>query len=233
MDSMTRSAPRDVLRDAIAAQFSAAVALQAADGAAARALSLLTDAEAALAAFHDLDAEAGEYRAGRLREWAVTGGAQPSMDLPTDMVARREAKTGAAEHAAGMRRVHEALASDAVSAADALARAKDMVSEAAVAVMVHDAEKLAAELEAARQTAWRIEDHLRGLVGLWVPNLAPVAGGRRYSTVSVSPRTAAVLGAVKPGHILSQQPFEKQTAAWQSYHAALCSDADAMAGDVP
>jgi hypothetical protein len=82
---------REVLRTAFAAKDIAKVRLQTAIDAVDRAKMFLTEPEDHLRSFADVDEKLSAYRADKIKEWSVSGGERPSLDLPADLAVAREA----------------------------------------------------------------------------------------------------------------------------------------------
>jgi hypothetical protein len=66
--------------------------LQAAIDAVDRAKMFLTEAEDDLRDFADVDQKLTAYRADKIKEWSVSGGERPSLELPADLAVARDAK---------------------------------------------------------------------------------------------------------------------------------------------
>ena len=110
---------RQVLRTALAAEDIAKMRFQAIVDAVDRAKMFLTEAEDDLRGFADVDQKLTAYRAGKIKEWSVSGGERPSLDLPADLAVAREAKMGAEERIAAARVAYDGLTDELQTAKQA------------------------------------------------------------------------------------------------------------------
>jgi hypothetical protein len=220
---------RAALAAAIEARTAAASHLAAAEQAASRAAELLADADAQLADHADLDNRIGDAQAERIAAWASTGGDAPPPsfdDLPHDLAEARSQRDKAVSRAAAARGASVSLDIAKVRAAEALRQAEQCVSDAAVAVLIEEAEPLAAELVETKRRAWDLADRLTGLTQLWA--------GSPPQPIRPTPAMLDALHLDRSERPILAAPSEAHEAAcWRAYHAALIADATAAFAVLP
>jgi hypothetical protein len=163
------------------------------------------------------------HRADAMRAWSASSGAKkPSMEVPESLIARRQACTEATESGAAAASVRKALSKELDSAKAALADAERSVKEAALTIVLEEAERVATYLDAARREVWRLATQLRGLGEVWLPT----GKDQAPRPVRLSPPVLAVLNAQEPQYPPAMRPEIKQSAAWRAFHTALLTDPD-------
>jgi hypothetical protein len=166
--------------------------------------------------------EAVGWLKGRvMRAWAANPGSEKlTMALPDRLVARRKACTDAAESAATAASARKALMDELEAAQASLAAAERSVNQAVLPILLAEAERVAAFLEASKQRTWALTNVLRGFTELWVPTGAD--GTPR--PVPVSPLVVAALDLQEPQCVPSMRPEAKQAAVWRAFCTALLTD---------
>jgi hypothetical protein len=156
-----------------------------------------------------------------MRAWAANPGSEKlTMALPDRLVARRKACTDAAESAATAASARKALMDELEAAQASLAAAERSVNQAVLPILLAEAERVAAFLEASKQRTWALTNVLRGFTELWVPTGAD--GTPR--PVPVSPLVVAALDLQEPQCVPSMRPEAKQAAVWRAFCTALLTD---------
>jgi hypothetical protein len=142
------------------------------------------------------------------------------MALPDRLVARRKACAEAAESAAAAASARKALIDELEGAKASLATAERSVNQAALPILLAEAERVAARLEASKQQTWALANVLRGFTEVWVPTGAD--GAPR--PVPRSPAVLAALNLQEPQCVPSMRPEAKQAAVWRAFYTALLTD---------
>jgi hypothetical protein len=135
------------------------------------------------------------------------------VDIPAALGRRLGARTEKEAELAALGKARVLLAGEADAAASALARAEGLVSEAAAAVVVAEAELIADDYERAKAEAQRQLDRLLGVAAVWTSangKQGPLQLGGRLSVI--------ITGA--------QQPLHRDP-KWHSLLHALHTDAEA------
>jgi hypothetical protein len=115
------------------------------------------------------------------------------------------------------------MSEDVDAAKAALADAERSASEAALLIVLQEAERVAARLDAAHREVWHLASQLHGLGQLFLPTGA----NRTPKPVQLSSKVQAALFAKEPQYAPSMRPELKQAAAWRAFHAALLADPEA------
>lgn len=220
---LNKTRPRDLLRAAIAERDERLRRAEAARTALTRANDLLREAEAQSAEFAEVEEAIIAHRADRVRAWAGSGGKKPDMDVPESLIARRKSRDEASDRVSAARSACKALSGELNAAKSVLARAERNASEAAISVVVEEAERIAPRLDAAKREAWLLTYQLRGLSELWLPTGLE----KTPRPVHLSPQVLAALYLEEPQFPPLMRPEAKQGAAWRSFHTALLSDPEA------
>jgi hypothetical protein len=152
--------------------------------------------------------------------WAGTGGEKPSGDLPKSLIARRQARDKTVEEIGAAKVACKALSDELDAAKAAFSEAERSASEAALPVMLEEAEQVVGYLIAARREVWRLEAQLNALGETWIP------GREGPRPVRLSRRLLDALSSAQPQYPPSMRPEIKQSAAWRAFHAALLADPD-------
>jgi hypothetical protein len=157
-----------------------------------------------------------------MRAWAAGSGKKPSKEVPEGLIARRQACVEAGESAAAAS-ARERSSNELDAARAGLADAERSASEAALLIVLEEAERVAARLDAAHREVWHLASQLHRLGQLWLPT----GTNKSPKPVRLSPQVQAALFAKEPQYPPSMRPEVKQSAAWRSYHAALLADPEA------
>jgi hypothetical protein len=144
------------------------------------------------------------------------------MALPDRLVARRKACADAAESAAAAASARKALIADLEAAKRTLADAERAVRQAALPLVLAEAERVAALLDCSKKRTWALANVIRGLTEVWVPTGA--SGALR--PVPMSPAVLAALDLQEPQCVPSMRPEEKQAAVWRAFYTALLTDSE-------
>jgi len=223
-----RTPAREALRAAIARRDTLAARLATAAETAKRAQQLLDGAQRRLDAFGDVDGAIRAHRADAYKAWAVDGGERPALDVPTHLAERQHACDAARQEAVAAKAARDDLRSEHAAAVEAHDRADAAVHDAAKAVLVEEADRIAAELEEALSLAFALDDELRGLAMLHTQR-----GGQtwREGRLALSPAASRRLNtpleyrAQLPG---TQNYAGRRLPGWQAFFSALQADADAQ-----
>jgi hypothetical protein len=213
---------RQILRTALAAEDIAKMRLQAVIDAVGRAKMFLTETEDELRGFADVDQKLTAYRADKIREWSVSGGERPSLDLPADLAAAREAKMGAEECVAAARIAFDGLTDELQTAKEARQRAEEEVRNAAVEVMRCEAEAVIDELET-------VQARMRALQA-WLLDFAGFALSVGESTpqIPMSARALSIIQEIKSKYDpMVESARRDSTAALKAWYAALLENSEA------
>jgi hypothetical protein len=159
---------------------------------------------------------------------AVSGGEKPTMEVPESLIARRQACAEASESAAAAASAREVLSKELAAAKAALADAERSVREAALTVLLAEAERIAARLDLAKRESWRLASVLNGLDQLRLPS-----GADQAPRPVRSPQVQAALDAQEPQYPPLENPETKYAAAWRAYHTALLADPEATLEGAP
>jgi hypothetical protein len=219
---------RQVLRTALAAEDIAKMRLQAAIDAGDRAKIFLTEAEDDLRGFADVDQKLTAYRADKIREWSVSGGERPSLDLPADLAAAREAKMGAEECVAAARIAFDGLTDELQTAKQARQRAEEEVRKAAVEVMRCEAEAVIDELETVQARMRALQAWLLDFAGL------ALSVGESTQQIPLSARAVSIIQDIESEHepVLESERRDS-TAALKAWYAALLENSEAQFDGTP
>jgi hypothetical protein len=216
--------PRDLLRAAITEREERERRVKMATDALARANDLLHDAQVRLTEFAGVDEAIAAYRADRVKAWAGLGGEKPSMGVPENLIARRQARDEAGEEVSAAQSTCKALSTELTSAKAALAEAERGVREAALLVLFEEAERIAARLEVAKREVWRLANQLRGLGRLW----APSGSNNSLRPVQLSPAVLTALVLDEPQHPPLMPPDAEDAARWRLFQDRLLTDPEVM-----
>lgn len=192
---LNKTQPRDLLRAAIAARDERRRRVDAASATLACADDLRSEA-LCQADLLEVEEAIVSHRADAVRAWAArSDGAKPSMAVPESLIARRRACAEASESAAAAASARKALSDELVAAKAALAEAERSAKMAALPIVLEEAGRVAARLDAAKQEVWQFAARLRGLAELWLPTGAdqtprPVRS-RPSTSVTSPPRVAS------------------------------------------
>jgi hypothetical protein len=213
---------REVLRIALAAEDIAKMRVQAAVDAVDRAKMFLNESEDELRGFADVDQKLTAYRANRIKEWSVSGGERPSLDLPADLAVAREAKMDAEERIAAARVAYDALTDELQTAKQAGQKAEEEVRKAAIEVMRCEAEAVIDELETVQARMRALEEWLLDLAELTLPV------GESTQQIPMSARVLSIIQGIESKH----EPMLKSEradsiAALKAWYAALLENSDA------
>jgi hypothetical protein len=159
--------------------------------------------------------------AQQVKAWAGTGGEKPSGDLPKSLIARRQARDKTVEEIGAAKVACKALSGEFEVAKAAFADAERGASEAAMPIMLEEAEQIATFLTAARREVWRLEAQLRALGETWIN------GREGPRPVRLSRQVLDAIDPAEPQYPPSMRPEIKQATAWRAFHTALLSDPDA------
>jgi hypothetical protein len=219
---------RQVLRTALAAEDIAKMRLQAAIDAVDRAKMFLTEAEDDLRGFADVDQKLTAYRADKIREWSVSGGERPSLVLPADLAAAREAKMGAEECVAAARIAFDGLTDELQTAKQARQRAEEEVRKAAVEVMRCEAEAVIDQLETVQARMRALQAWLLDFAGL------ALSIGESTQQIPMSARALSVIQDIESEHepVLESERRDS-TAALKAWYAALLENSEAQFDGTP
>ena len=212
---------RQVLRTALAAEDIAKMRLQAAIDAVDRAKMFLTEAEDDLRDFADVDQKLTAYRADKIKEWSVSGGERPSLDLPADLAVAREAKM-CAEECAAARVAYDGLTDELQTAKQAEQRADEEARKAAIEVMRCEAEAVIDELET-------VQARMRALQA-WLLDFAGLASSVGESTqqIPMSARALSVIQDIESKHEpMLESERRDSIEALKAWHAALLKNSEA------
>jgi hypothetical protein len=212
------------LRRAIEVRREAFDALTKATAAAKRAAELLAGAEHRLHRFAGLEREMENATASRIATWAEQGGEQPSLDPDAKFDEDRRARAEAEQHAAAARTASSSLTAALADAKETFPGADAKVRASATAVLVQEAEPLAAKLMHARNQVWQLEELISALAAAWLPN-AP-------GMVRPVPLPQHILDALhmeRPWRAAGSNPV----AAWNTLRAALSGGVAEAKLDVP
>lgn len=159
---------RDRLRAAIAKRNSRREAVRMAEATAARADALLREAESALAAFGNVDAECAAFRSSLVRQAVSSGGEVTTLDLPPHLHKRVRDRDAARARRDDIDGTKAQLAAELEMTKNTLSAAERAVSFAARDVLLEAAEHMAGRVYSARRALLAARDELSALVGLWV-----------------------------------------------------------------
>jgi hypothetical protein len=213
---------RQVLRTALAAEDIAKMRFQAIVDAVDRAKMFLTEAEDDLRGFADVDQKLTAYRADKIKEWSVSGGERPSLDLPADLAVAREAKMGAEERIAAARVAYDGLTDELQTAKQAGQRAEEEVRKAAIEVMRCEAEAVVDELETVQARMRALQAWLLDFAGLALPV------GESTQQIPMSARALSIIqdiGSKREPMLESER--RDAIAALKAWHAALLENSEA------
>jgi hypothetical protein len=161
------------------------------------------------------------HRADAMRAFAANPGSKkPSMAIPESLIARRKACEEATQSAAAAASARKALIDELEGAKASLATAERSVNQAALPILLAEAEHVAALLQASKQQTWALANVLRGFTEIWVPT--GVDGALR--PVPMSPAVRAALDLQEPQCVPSMRPEAKQAAVWRAFYTALLTD---------
>jgi hypothetical protein len=213
---------RQVLRTALAAEDIAKMRLQAAIDAVDRAKMFLTEAEDDLRDFADVDQKLTAYRADKIKEWSVSGGERPSLDLPADLAVAREAKMCAEECIAAARVAYDGLTDELQTAKQAEQRAEEEVRKAAIEVMRCEAEAVIDELETVQARMRALQAWLLDFAGL------ALSVGESTQQIPMSARALSVIQDIESKHEpMLESERRDSIAALKAWHAALLENSEA------
>lgn len=209
-----------VLADAIARCSEAERELAEAKHARAQAQDAAAAAEQDLARFADLDQRIGAARAALVKK-GKTG------RLPDHLIAEREQRRVARELVEETNSALALLTSEQANAEQHLRMASAARSAAALQLLLDQAAALSAELRAAKEQAWELEDQLRGIdfvVTGTVPTLPREVRGTLMQQLS---------GLFEPLHMQRPDyppaspanPVRLEAARWRKRHAELIDSA--------
>jgi hypothetical protein len=153
---------RDRLRAGHAARAAAEQDLDLASRRAARSQAMVEEAARALAACGDVDAAEAAAAAAVFRQHAESGDGAPPV-MPPALVERRAALADARSRLAAANAAHGGLAAERDAAQRALDTANNSVHAAAKAVLIEEADRITAELDATLITAHLRQDQLLAL----------------------------------------------------------------------
>jgi hypothetical protein len=131
---------------------------------------------------------------------------------------------------------HDTLKRELEDAQAALARSEAAANDAALAVVMFEAEALAAEVEPTFKKLSDLDAALHGLARMWLP------GATTPAKLSTPIRLAVerlrglreLIDAARPQRIISAPPLDHVAAGrYKSYHAALLADPLVQFADVP
>jgi hypothetical protein len=211
-----------VLRTAIAAEDIAKMRLQAAVDAVDRAKMFLTEAEDDLRGFADVDQKLTAYRADKIKEWSVSGGERPSLDLPADLAVAREAKMGAEERIAAARVAYDGLTDELQIAKQAGQRAEEEVRKAAIEVMRCEAEAVIDELETVQARMRALEAWLLDFAGL------ALSVGENTQQIPMSARALSIIQDIESKYEpMLESERRDSIAALKAWHDALLENSEA------
>jgi hypothetical protein len=178
----------------------------------------------------DVDGAIAAHRADAYKAWAAEGGERPALDVPADLAERQRARVAAAEEFAAAQAAHDGLSGERAAAVEAHTRAGDAVFDAAKAVLVEEAGRIAAELDEALRHVFALEDDLqalgmfsaqgRGCGETW-------AQGRLRLSPAVHNRITTPL-AWRPELPGGQSYAGRRLPGWQALFNALQAEADAV-----
>jgi hypothetical protein len=226
MPERFREGARQILRTALAAEDIAKMRLQAAIDAVGRAKMFLTQMEDDLRGFADVDQKLTAYRADKIKEWSVSGGERPSLDLPADLAAAREAKMGAEECVAAARVAFEGLTDELQTAKEARQRAEEEVRNAAVEVMRCEAEGVIDELETVQARMRALQSWLLDFAGF------ALSDGESTPQIHLSSRALSIIQDIKSKHDPMVESVRRDsTAALRAWYAALLENSEAKFDD--
>jgi hypothetical protein len=97
------------------------------------------------------------------------------------------------------------------------------VQRAALAILLDEAERVAARLDEAHRQVWYLASQLHGLGQLFLPT----GTNKTPKAVPLSPHVQAALFAKEPQHPPTMRPEVKQAAAWRTFHSKLLADPEA------
>jgi hypothetical protein len=217
------TSPRERLRTAIAERELRQRRVEASCAALDRATNLLRENEASVAGFADVENAILSARADTMKTWARTGGTKPDMQVPEHLMARRKAREEAAENFDAAKVACERLSSESEAARSSLAASERAAQEAALLVMVAEAERIAARLETVKEEFWQLTFELRGIARFWAPS------GLTIRPIHLPPDVlaTATLATRERQYPAGASPEVQQTAAWRSFFECLLADADA------
>jgi hypothetical protein len=224
---LDKTTPRDLLQAAIAVRDERQRRVDAASAALACTDDLRNEAlcQAELVAIEEAIIS---HRADAMRAWAANSGSEkPTMDLPKSLIARRQAWAEATESAAAAASARKALVAEFDAAKAALMGAERNVREAALTILLAEAERVAVLLDASKKETWALANVLRGFAKIWVPTGAD--GEPRH--VRLSPAVQAALNLQEPQSVPTMRPEATHAATWRRLQTALLTDPEATDGD--
>lgn len=188
--------------------------LHISEGAVATAKALVTEAEAKLATFSDLDARIAAERAQRIKA-GVT-----NLALAGELAAAVRERRDAEDEATAAKAAHAILVDEVVTAKRAAAAAEDALVEAAEAVMLEHATHIAEALATTEQRAADLRSELQGFANCWLPQ-----ANRQPRAIKVTVRMKQLLQYPEtPQPVVSA---EDQRSAFRRIFDALLRDPDA------
>jgi hypothetical protein len=212
----------------IAERDKARQAFNVADAAAKRAAELLVEADNALATYADLDVEVLQARGDRLAE-AITAGDDvrrvASGWVPDDLRDRLLDRNRAAEAAETTRAASVALDIERVRVEARLREAEGTVVRRAAAILMAEAEELAADFVVAQRLAWLLKTRLEGLAAVWLPRLAHTSPSP-IAVPDIVRDALAMEAAQVPGN--APLPTVWASTLWQEYLHRLADDPEAQ-----
>ena len=220
---LSQSQPREILRAAIVARNDCQLRIDAATSALARADDLVRKIEAHLTEYADVDEAIASHSINEVKAWANSGGQQPKLDVPPNLMARRKERDAVQERVIAAKAARATLSEEVEVAKSARAEADISVGEAAKAVMFDEATTIAARLQAVKREEWSLADQLRGLAALWLPS----TNGHSVKPVQLPQQISDALAKQEPKYPHSVRPELGHTETWRAFYSALVANPEA------
>lgn len=214
---------RQLLRNSIAKRNDCQKAVETAEAALKRAQSLARDKESpASRNTNKSKTRVSDHRALSDCAWASSGGMQPRLTLPPDLIeALRERDQYQADLEAAKSAV-QSLAVDLDTAKAALSKVERKVQQSAAAVCVELARLEAELLRECQQEVWQHSASIRAMARLFVP-----ADDGAMRAVSLPREALDSLDREPPQAPPALDPTTLAAAHWRSFHARLTQDHNA------
>ena len=229
-NSVTQTASRDrlLLRNAIGVAQQAQQALTTAENRLHKAESLLKGKEACLAKFAGTDELLAEHRLAVEKAHAASGGVEPRMVVPPDVIERVKERDDMRAEVESIREAVTGLQNDHAIALAVLHKSERRCNLAAAAVLQAHSKELAGDLREAQQRVWDLSASIRGLSRCWTAN--PIDPDGALGPISLSHEVLPALDRNPPqvaGSWIHNDPVSLAAARYRVYHANLQRACDA------
>jgi hypothetical protein len=219
---------RAALRAAVLKRDDAVVNEESAARALAKAQLLLDEANRRLSNFDDLDAEIASHRRANIKAFAQTG-ERFDERLPPGLQARVKARAEAQEQVGAYRVTFQELTAELQAAVKNVKHAQWAAGQAAGAVLIEEAEHVAAQFEAARTVMRRYQDQLTAMTFVRLPSYPGETTQPLLKLPYALQMTLQGLNDPRPMQAGNAgSPVAVCERNWNSYLAALLQDADAV-----